>query len=1179
MSVQHVVVTYATLHAFRASESWIHVHDALRSQLPLRNIHWKSASRPTLRTIQELGVSLVPLDSIRDELTSQIPVTLLEKPFLNLYIVFCEDVEAYRTTVKRQIKDWHNLVIQKKNQEWLILHIVRPDARTTDRSFFNMKGSVLDKIKADFNVDKRDRCVQIAWSTGLNSPAIWADLINKFKDGLLSAFDSAVSQREDEVKRSESQRHMPGWNFCTFFILKESLATSFEGVNLYEDALIQYNELEASFLQVLREKNLSWFGSLIHPAPKDDSSPLLSVIKKPYRDLILANTISIFDFRIYLLARQCALLSQLRQPIEICKKTISFLETVGRRLREVKAILPEYFIETWVFSSALSVVDQCDVWAAGWKMEGSFLAHFNANKGELVDVAKRQLDVLGVEIGHLPSKLPFSLSLPSVPTPPTSSAEKRKSSQRISQSDIISAIGDRELFYDLYITTCNRAIDLYAKAGRRKFALKLHGALAALDVHRERLSNALTIFASLPAHYAPHMWSSLESFMLFRAIEVHAGLGKPHDREWIHIILSFLKTHVNDTSKELLMPEDDMRTYVSQVVGALKAAASELDTDLAHPDHPAISMRVMNGAKKLETEDSCSLDIVIHNHLPCDIPIDQVSVVLTGRDGDRLCFKTNMDQLSPGKSKLTLFCPTSSWGTYVLESSEVQMSRLQFQWNRKVTADKAPSSRYRNITLVRIPQDSSSLDIRIQQPRQIELGSTSKILLKIFTGRNEVSKASIKLSPPPGIQFKFSEALLESDGIGKLEITNDSLTLLDAPKDSTIAISVPHSDASAFHAMKVAVEINYITTHGVPLMRTLRAARVVAVSLPISVNVEDFFRGKRLFSKFTVSTTTHQHVRIRSAQLVNPEGELESVKIAGCRPGPQLVTVTPAIPANFLFSMESSNGPVREALNLVIRYRLLREEVESLIHNSIEAVIPDYSKLQANRHLLIKKLVAMLEGNSSWVELYSLTGELKLPPRADPDIEFEEAIISVDKVLSQIRPSDLPDSSWSEIIIPVDMPVMNIVVAVQLRVLSTPFCTKAQNDSFLPVYAGQPISATLTIKASFHWGDADTKPQSYTMRFDVEETLRDWLICGRKRGDLSVQDGETYSIPVTLIALRHGELALPKVAVRPLPLVGDSGLSTSLPSTDTYQLHGAETILVLPRGGRSTFVVDMGGEN
>lgn len=77
----------------------------------------------------------------------------------------------------------------------------------------------------------------------------------------------------------------------------------------------------------------------------------------------------------------------------------------------------------------------------------------------------------------------------------------------------------------------------------------------------------------------------------------------------------------------------------------------------------------------------------------------------------------------------------------------------------------------------------------------------------------------------------------------------------------------------------------------------------------------------------------------------------------------------------------------------------------------------------------------------------------------------------------------------------------------------------------------------------------------------------------------SAKDGSTYTIPITLIALRHGELALPKVAVTPLPLPGTSTMgSMTILSTDTHQVHGAEKVLVLPRGGRTTFVVGMGGE-
>ena len=62
-----------------------------------------------------------------------------------------------------------------------------------------------------------------------------------------------------------------------------------------------------------------------------------------------------------------------------------------------------------------------------------------------------------------------------------------------------------------------------------------------------------------------------------------------------------------------------------------------------------------------------------------------------------------------------------------------------------------------------------------------------------------------------------------------------------------------------------------------------------------------------------------------------------------------------------------------------------------------------------------------------------------------------------------------------------------------------------------------------------------------------------------------------------MIALHHGELALPKVLVTALPLVGKMEMgSVVIPSCEMYQMHGAEKVLVLPRGGRTTFVVTMG---
>ena len=88
-STQRVLVSYTAPPIFLASPNWKKVHAALLGQLPLRNIHWKSA-KGAVKTIQDLDINLVPFESLRDEHASQIPVTLLEKPLLHVYIVHCE---------------------------------------------------------------------------------------------------------------------------------------------------------------------------------------------------------------------------------------------------------------------------------------------------------------------------------------------------------------------------------------------------------------------------------------------------------------------------------------------------------------------------------------------------------------------------------------------------------------------------------------------------------------------------------------------------------------------------------------------------------------------------------------------------------------------------------------------------------------------------------------------------------------------------------------------------------------------------------------------------------------------------------------------------------------------------------------------------------------------------------
>lgn len=53
-----------------------------------------------------------------------------------------------------------------------------------------------------------------------------------------------------------------------------------------------------------------------------------------------------------------------------------------------------------------------------------------------------------------------------------------------------------------------------------------------------------------------------------------------------------------------------------------------------------------------------------------------------------------------------------------------------------------------------------------------------------------------------------------------------------------------------------------------------------------------------------------------------------------------------------------------------------------------------------------------------------------------------------------------------------------------------------------PLFAGQPITAVLSINTSYRWSANHEKAHGkYRIRFEVEEMIKDWLISGQKRGD------------------------------------------------------------------------------
>lgn len=414
----------------------------------------------------------------------QIP-GLRQTPYLKIFFLRCDDNETYKTQARKEVREWvkehappvpnSSKVSSQENHdafEWLIVHVIVPNTaaatqpRTSGKGADGGSGStsekarwrgggsstILEKLRADFNGTSKsavDRVAQIR--IGINDvpydmlprvvPAIpgsytetpqenenaWIDLIIKLKSLILSSFDMRVGQYEEDIREKDAQRSLPGWNFCTFFVLKEGLARGFESVGLVEDSLVGYDELSVGLDAIIREHRIrlrvgagpQHGGSFLpftdelrqqaeraraailsengtaessdgeetidlqstgDASDRDTDEIPLNAVKKRYRELILANDISIFDFRCYIFARQLSLLLRLANASSSQEELLAKLkEQRESSLRGVAArvpasqpsddvenltILGEICRRAMDFVSSIARIMREDVWAA-----------------------------------------------------------------------------------------------------------------------------------------------------------------------------------------------------------------------------------------------------------------------------------------------------------------------------------------------------------------------------------------------------------------------------------------------------------------------------------------------------------------------------------------------------------------------------------------------------------------------------------------------------------------------------------------------------------------------------------------------------------------------------------------------------------------------------------------------
>jgi hypothetical protein len=553
----------------------------VKRHLPLSNIVWKSpiASQRDGRVITELDMEFTKFSL--DVFPKNVPSSSWARaPYLHLFLVGCDDVELYRSTVRKKIQDWL-AIIQSKRHEWLILYLTQE--KSPSGNF--LKSTVFDKLRSEFDAKK----VVVLQQTGpgqFRDPENWRVLFSKMVEGIITSFNASIVQYDDQCRKMEAQRTIPGWNYNQFFTLKEGLAQAYENVGLPDEALMQYEELEISYYQTLAEQEvLPWFKSFGGTDPGDDSADILNISRKEYRENIAKSTISIFDFRVYLNARQCLLMLRQKKPVDVLIKSKNFITTFSRSLKAQETSLIPNFRTSWMYTSCLGVLLQTEELVAVSQFSPEVLVSYNAKKGELLHFARIQVDKIGLICRYLPRDLASLVPCEDADAYLQPSIS-RSSLTGISNEDLRLAASSIESFDKLYHSITKRAIQSFELALCTHAVAILKIDLGLLNCIRGKHFEAIEVLQPIAADLLKHSWTDLAVWIWIHLLESYKTLGELEPQ--IDLSMNVLKLANN-------VPEDIVKNWV--------AACQRLTQPLTRNSKDFLDLHVEN----VDGDDMCVL--------------------------------------------------------------------------------------------------------------------------------------------------------------------------------------------------------------------------------------------------------------------------------------------------------------------------------------------------------------------------------------------------------------------------------------------------------------------------------------------------------------------------------------------------------------------------------------------
>jgi hypothetical protein len=501
----------------------------------------------------------------------------------------------------------------------------------------------------------------------------------------------------------------------------------------------------------------------------------------------------------------------------------------------------------------------------------------------------------------------------------------------------------------------------------------------------------------------------------------------------------------------------------------------------------------------------------------------------------------------------------------VLQSSKMT---LTFE-NEAILPVPSTATSFFKCPRIMLYHSTEAFHLKISASRNLHLDRQRFLELDFSSGWNHIRSGELHVrAATAGLRLQTSEIKVIGSNLEILKKSDPGIIRFGPLASNSFAkILLPFSIEQETSDISIKIEISYTTSEGTFFHANSSS---VSILLPLGVNVQDVFKHKALFSKFTVSSANANAIRLLRSNLADSEafeassgGEIE-----------EPVQVLRRQPASLLFQITRRSGYVpppidkkkkqkKPSLLLNLQYTCLEEEIDEAVTKSLAQALQDNAFSKYGRFLTPIVLFQLQSRFSPYdTEQIALLSEISTTPLSSINwalhfqglgkdtpallAKFINAWLAAHPTIPLLLPSSAtsayPSPTIRTISIPVDIPPITTVHTATLTLNSLNPSPSNESTAIL----SQPLAATLHLKWTRAWDVPYSPHRSRDLSFSYELSAPSdtWLLGGRRKGNFVVpanvlrsskSSEKTLEFPVLMIPVREGYLPFPHLEIRHIP--------------------------------------------